>query len=97
MVMKVKHTGDYVLDGQDTEMVYKAIREYADALDNYQTWAARTELPSKDEALANIREEIKAYRELSLDMYERLFKRAIVPFERNRVYEREIEDVSIPE
>lgn len=76
--MKVKHA-EYTIEPRDVEMVYRGILTYIDALNNYQTWASNEELPRKDIALENIREEIQEYTKLSADIYNKCFNAFLGP------------------
>ena len=77
-MMKVKCTNNYLVDGMDTEMVYHAVMHYVDSLEKLQSWAGKDPIlmdasEMRKSIIENMEEEIRAYRSLQLNIYEKCF------------------------
>ena len=83
--MKVRMSPAYTIDPKNVDMVHRAVHLYINAMESLRGWVEDKckNLAGNQVAVANIDEELKAYREISLDIYEKSFsKNTNMPVER---------------
>lgn len=72
----------YTLHPHDVQMAHKAVLHYAVGLEALRTWVSKNPKYGDRMALTDMDEEIKAYRELALNIYETAMSKAVQEVER---------------